>query len=459
MKESKNHVPTMYESIPAVAALNKVPGFDPLKFLRRTISPRTKKEVLRLDLPYKKLWFRLAHPKGRIRVNALRVTEQLAIYEAQVYLDMSDGVPVANFTSQYTKEDAPDGLYIQAAQQEAINEALTDAGFGLQFADVGMTEEGMRFGSEIPLQGNPVYADTSPVSRTAAANVQETVKTASAERKPVPAAQKTAPAAASETRAAAGVLAAQEKTVSPAIQEKQPLPAMQEAAPDELPVTAMREEALPIATAAQEDQLPVMQAIPTETLPLPSATQEQTLPVPPAAQTEILPIPPAVQRQEPATVQEEETLPVPGPAPVQKADVEKPAVQQPEGKAEAQTAPAKEELSEAQKAAQILYRNPAAEKAAAAETPAKAQELPAGAGTPKYTQDMPVEEIVKLMTYEEARNVVVDEGTCAGWTVGEVAERRRPSLKFYLYGGYRGGNILKAAAKIMLDTLTEQKAG
>lgn len=396
MKESKNHVTTMYESIPAVAALNKVPGFDPLKFLRRVISPKTKEEVLRLDLPYKKLWFRLAHPKGRIRVNALRITEQLAIYEAQVYLDLNDGIPVANFTSQYTKEDAPDGLYIQAAQQEAINEALTDAGFGLQFADVEMAERGMRFGSEIPLQGTSANGNVPPVSPAVTERTQAAVPApegvnnpaAVQEKVSAPAVQKTVPAAASETRAATENLAAQEKTGSPEIQEKQPLPAMQETVPDELPVTAMREEALPIAPAAQE----------------------QTLPVPPAAQTETLPVPPAIQRQEPATMQEEEMLPISGPVEIQNAVTENTEGRKP-------TAPA------------------------------------------KYTQETPIEEIVKLMTYEEAQNVVVDEGTCAGWTVGEVARRRPPSLKFYLYGGYHGGNILKAAAKIMLDARTEQKAG
>ena len=41
---------TMYETVPAAAELNKVPGFDPLKFLRRT------KDTLKLDLPYQKLW-------------------------------------------------------------------------------------------------------------------------------------------------------------------------------------------------------------------------------------------------------------------------------------------------------------------------------------------------------------------------------------------------------------------
>ena len=70
MNESSN-AKTMYEAVPAVAELNKVPDFDPLKFLRRT------KDSMRLDLPYQKLWFRMAHPNGRMRVTALRITEQL----------------------------------------------------------------------------------------------------------------------------------------------------------------------------------------------------------------------------------------------------------------------------------------------------------------------------------------------------------------------------------------------
>ena len=39
-------------------------GFDPLKFLRRTTSRKTGEDVMRLDLRYKKLWFRLACPRG-----------------------------------------------------------------------------------------------------------------------------------------------------------------------------------------------------------------------------------------------------------------------------------------------------------------------------------------------------------------------------------------------------------
>ena len=121
---------TMYETIPAVAELNKVPGFNPMRLLRRITSPENGEEMMQLDLRYKKLWFRLANPKGRIRLNALRITEQMAIYEAQIFLERTDENPIGSFTSSCSKEEAPGGQYIQAAQQAAMDEALSDAGFG-----------------------------------------------------------------------------------------------------------------------------------------------------------------------------------------------------------------------------------------------------------------------------------------------------------------------------------------
>ena len=70
-----NQSATMYESVPVVSELNKVQGFDPLKFLRRT----TKGEKV-LDLKYKKLWFRLKYPNGRIKLSSLKITDQLAMH-------------------------------------------------------------------------------------------------------------------------------------------------------------------------------------------------------------------------------------------------------------------------------------------------------------------------------------------------------------------------------------------
>ena len=43
-----NQEPMLYTTNAAVASLNHVPGFDPLKFLRRTTSRKTGEDVMRL---------------------------------------------------------------------------------------------------------------------------------------------------------------------------------------------------------------------------------------------------------------------------------------------------------------------------------------------------------------------------------------------------------------------------
>ena len=100
--------------------------------------------------------------------------------------------------------------------------------------------------------------------------------------------------------------------------------------------------------------------------------------------------------------------------------------------------------------------------AAAAETasvaPAAGAGQTAGADKP-YTETTPIDQILQFMTLEDAKKVVVPTGTCRGWTLDEVAQRRRPSLRFYLSEGYQGkDNILRAAARLVLDDL-EKKAG
>ena len=63
-----NQEPMLYTTNAAVASLNHVPGFDPLKFLRRTASRKTGEDVMRLDLRYKKLWFRLFYPQLGVKL-------------------------------------------------------------------------------------------------------------------------------------------------------------------------------------------------------------------------------------------------------------------------------------------------------------------------------------------------------------------------------------------------------
>ena len=127
---------TMYGTIPAVAGLNKVEGFDPSSLLSRTVSPATGEEGLQLGLACKKLWFRLAYPEGRLQTEKVSLTEQMAVFEARVYLHHGDAAPVSSFVSGCAREDAAGGRYIQEAQDQAMDAALADAGFGLQFADL-----------------------------------------------------------------------------------------------------------------------------------------------------------------------------------------------------------------------------------------------------------------------------------------------------------------------------------
>jgi len=119
---------TLFNAVPVVSELNRVAGFDPLRFLKKTANGHE------LELRYKKLWFRLKYPAGRTRLTPLRITDQLAIIEAKVFFDKDDAAPASSYIATMTQENAPAGLYIQAAEHDALDMALTNAGFGVQFA-------------------------------------------------------------------------------------------------------------------------------------------------------------------------------------------------------------------------------------------------------------------------------------------------------------------------------------
>lgn len=254
----------LYNTHPVVNELNRVKGFDPLRFLKDT------PEGPKLELKYKKIWFRLKYPQGRFKYAALKITDQLAIIEARVYFDKNDAEPKAVFTARSDKATAPGGLYIEAAQYAAIDQALTDAGFGIQFTRDNST----------------------------AVPAEDTKKTVKAEQ-------------------------------------------------------------------------------------------------PPAE------VPPVVE-------------------------------------------PARALTPEA----------PAAEPAAQVEAPiVEAEPAPMGG----YTNDMSVEEICARMTLAEAENYIVPLGTCNGQTMGQVADRRPASLRYYI-SGYSGDNNILRAAATLVSAARSQKA-
>ena len=309
-----NQESMLYTTNATVAALNHVPGFDPLKFLRRTISRKTGEDVMRLDLRYKKLWFRLACPTGRLKLNALRITEKMAIFEAKIYRNREDAEPLSSYVANCTLDATPGGLYVEAAQEKALDMALSNAGFGIQFADVGSESE--EYGSEVPVGAKPEISKLVQTKAEVAESVQkqaETVKSAKAD----------------------------------------PLDAI------------------------MADDMPVPEQVTAEVV------------------------------EKPKTVVLESVQPAQTPA--------------------------------AQPQNVIVLE----------------QEPPAAA----YTQSSPVEEIRRQMTCEQAQNVIVDCGTCKGWTLAQVADRRPASLRWYVKGYQGENNILRAAAAIIWDSLQEKQAG
>lgn len=149
---------------------NVVPGFDPLKLLIAT------PDGPRLTLPYKKLWFHKKHLNGRIRLSPLRITDQLAIIEASVFLDRKDAEPASSYIAEVRKEDAPHGRYIEAAQDFAIEQALSNAGFDVQFIPVSQTEQAAESRPTIKQEAPPKppvqesIPIAAPVSKTESAS-------------------------------------------------------------------------------------------------------------------------------------------------------------------------------------------------------------------------------------------------------------------------------------------------
>lgn len=311
MKMSEN-MATAYQAIPVVSELNKVPQFDPLRFLKNT------KYGPKLDLKYKKLWFRLKYPQGRIRPIALKITDKVAIIEARIYFDKDDEEPKAAVIAEHYADTAPDGLYIAAAQTEAIDRALSDAGFGIQFVSMPSDQQ-------------------QPEMKT--------VHTIRRDRQHLH--------AADEAQRNIAEITAQEPQTNINSDEFEEIPAsLSEAASEESVLKA--EEAVVENTGHELEKE--------------MAEPEQS-----------------TEPEETEEIEEEGRLP--------------------------------------------------------------------------YTSETPVEEILKVMSLEDAYNFIVPVGTCKGWTLSQVAERRPHSLQWYLIGYTGKDNILRAAAKLVHDAIGDfQKA-
>lgn len=343
------------QAIPAVQQLRRVQGFNPLRFLKRNVNGG-----IELEPRYQRLWFRLACPDGKMLLNRLRITDQIAVYEAQVFLSREDNQPIANFTAAVEKAQAPAGRYVQAAQDAALKAALDNAGFGIQLCEINPSAavDAQADGKQEVATGAVNRQETAPaVNRTTAPQRETSV----GENHPVQAVstpQKVQP---------------QEATKTPNVNQQEVHTTQQtESVSDAMSLL----QALSGGTAASEPD-PVM---PQKAQEVPSETAE------------------------PAVMERAET-----------AQTVKPVV----------------------------------------------VDMPAAASTeaaPKYSDDMTVDEILSLMTEEEAAEMVVTTGVNKGWTMAQVSEQRPSSLKYYAYLCEDCGNIMKAAAMLLMGGSQQLKA-
>ena len=347
------------QAIPAVQQLRRVQGFDPLRFLKRNASGGVE-----LEPRYQRLWFRLACPDGKMLLNRLRVTDQIAIYEAQVFLSREDNQPIANFTAAIEKTQAPAGRYVQTAQDEALKTALDNAGFGIQLCEIvpsaaadtqsGGKQEvsaGAVCGTVNRQETAPAVNKTAAPQREASAGENHPVQAAPTPRKVQP----------------------QEAAETPSVNQQEVPPTQQ--------------------TESVSDAMSLLQALGG------GAVASESEPVMPQKVQEV-----PSETVEPAVTKQTET---------------------------------------AQTVKPVVVDMPAAASTAAA---------------PKYSDDMTVDEILSLMTEEEAAELVVTTGVNKGWTMAQVSEQRPSSLKYYAYLCEDCGNIMKAAAMLLMGGSQQLKA-
>ena len=127
MSEVMTNQAAMYDSVEAVRNLNSVEGFNPRDFMR-VIQGEGESAKYYLDVAFRKLWFRLKYPEGRISKRLLKLENDMAVIEARVYLNYRDAEEnfVANaFSHKFRADDSQFGSkFVELAETAATGRAL-----------------------------------------------------------------------------------------------------------------------------------------------------------------------------------------------------------------------------------------------------------------------------------------------------------------------------------------------
>ncbi len=277
-----NDSAALYANSISIPEENRVPGFDPIRFLKMTsVGPK-------LDLSAKKVWFRLKYPQGRIILSAQKMDQQLALIEARVFLNKSDTVPAFTSVVQRMLNEVPGGLYVQAAQNAAVEQVLDEAGFTVRFNGTPVSSPALTSAVQ-----NVPKAEKAPVSQQTVSVVNEStaVKESPTQKEPEKQTVVQTPPAVKQTVIEQPVIQKQEPMAAPAVQEE---PALQ--------VSAPVAEAIPEIPAAETVAEPVIEKAPVEELKV-EAPAEIVSDNPPAAEpvsTPVLETIPMPTAEEPA---------------------------------------------------------------------------------------------------------------------------------------------------------------
>ncbi len=385
----------MYDEVAEIRNLNKVEGFDPRRYMR-LIQKEGQAGKYYLDVAYRKLWFRLRYPEGKIVKKILKLTEQVAIVEARVYLNRNDDEDkfISNALAQkyMTADDQFGNKFVELAETAAVGRALSDAGFGLQFAD----REG----------------DMDPEVTEAPFEAQMLAGTGGA-----------LPEGAYTDSGFSGSVA-DGGTGEENLQE------------DAFPGQYGIEEYIPMPEEVGQamGMTPAMQQAGAAT---PAAGQMQAASSGPAQGRQRQQSPQGLQN---AQAQQPGRQPVQGMTPaMQNGQASQKPAQGNAAPGNPRTAAANASRPTAQNAGNTAARNAAPAKGGSSQE--------AGA----IRRDMPVEQIYSLLTRESAAAVVIPMGFNKGKTLGQVAVEKPANLQWYVdsYGG--PDNLLRAAARFLID--------
>jgi len=149
-----------------ITNINYVEGFNPEDYVRTITDDKGENPKKYLDVAWRKVWFYLKYPSGRIIPNITVINDKFIIMEAKVYHDIND--PEDRFAAKafaqrwFKPGDVFGERTIETAETGAIGRALANDGFGSQYCcDIELDKDGDIV--DAPIQTNNTAA-SAPAS-------------------------------------------------------------------------------------------------------------------------------------------------------------------------------------------------------------------------------------------------------------------------------------------------------